>query len=134
MVPLFTFTDAAPWTYNAAAKYTRYVNSSTSFYDFELVNTYEDCRIWLFEGTITTPNPVATHDVPITFTDADAPLRGHIHRTTKPDEMRVVWNSRHNDDTPSVKWGIAPGVYIGSAQAEAATYDASDLCGDPAQT
>ena len=78
--------------------------------------------------------PVATHTTPITFTDINAPLRGHIARTTDASQMRVVWNSRNNDDNPTVKWGTAPGVYTDVAYAQSNTYFVTDLCGEPATT
>lgn len=52
---------------------------------------------------------------------------------TDPSSMRVVWNSRHNDDNPSVKWGTTPGgPYTSQAYADSYTYYKEDLCGEPA--
>lgn len=118
---------------NAAAKYTPNFNSTTTTYDFVMINSFEDAKIWLFEGTIEKFTAAASTPT-LTFADLNAPLRGHIHRTTDPSQMRVLWNSRNDNDNPAVKWGTAPGAYTGVAYAESATYAASDLCGDPAQT
>lgn len=71
----------------------------------------------------------------ITFTDLNAPLRGHLARTQDPTEMMVVWNSRNNDDNPQVRWGTtAGGPYPNTAFAESTTYFQDDLCGPPATT
>jgi acid phosphatase type 7 len=98
-----------------------------------MINSFEDAKVWLFEGTIEKFTAMASTPV-LTFTDLDAPLRGHIHRTADPSQMRVLWNSRNNNENAAVKWGASPGAYSGVAYAESATYAASDLCGDPAQT
>lgn len=126
----------APWTGNAAMKYTSYVTqASAGTYDFELVNTFDgDCRIWLFEGTIEAPVAVATHAQPIAFTDNAQPLRGHLARTAANDQMRAVWNAQALDAAAQVQWGTQSGVYTAAAVAEPHTYQASDMCGDPAAT
>lgn len=129
----------SPWTQQAAAKYiscsdiTGCEDGSVTYYDFELVNTYEDAAVWAFSGGLETPTPLARTPT-ITFTDLDVPLRGHITRLADPSQMLVVWNSRHNDDNPAVQWGYSSGVYTNTAFAESTTYTAEDLCGEPATT
>lgn len=61
-------------------------------------------------------------------------MRGHIARMTDPSTIRVVWNSRHNDDNPTVQFGTAPGIYTNTVYAESFTYGQDDLCGEPATT
>jgi hypothetical protein len=132
-IPAQPYPAAAPWTANAAIKYTNYLAAGTTdgYYDLELVNAYMDARIWLFEGTIEAPLAVASSPV-ITFTDNDAPLRGHIARTAANDQMRVVWNSKDQDESNVVQWGTATGVYTSSAASTPYTYAKEDMCGAPA--
>jgi hypothetical protein len=129
----------APWTATAPAKWIMCADipgcltSGEGYHDFELVNPYETVRIVAFSGGINTPSVLVASEV-ITFTDNAAPLRGHITRTRKPDEMQVVWNTAGQDATQRVKFGTAPGAYTGSAPATPHTYVVSDLCGAHATT
>lgn len=100
-------------------------------YSFELVNPYTDAKIVMFTNDTTVPVTLASTP-PIVFTDTNVPLRGKLTRTANPTEMRVVWNSPHNDDNPTVKWGTVSGTYTNQAYAESFTYTREDLCGPPA--
>lgn len=61
-------------------------------------------------------------------------MYGHLGRMDDPSSMRVVWNSRHNDDDPTVQVGTTPGQYTMTAYAESFTYGAEDVCGEPANS
>jgi hypothetical protein len=100
-------------------------------HDFVLVNMYETARIAAFTGGITKPTLLAA-SAPIAFSDNAAPLRGHVTRTRKPDEMQAVWNAAGLDAGQRVKFGTSPGVYTGVAYATPHTYTAADLCEEPA--
>ena len=80
----------APWTATAAAKWLPLPAGNTAFgsYVIALVNAYETATIALFNGSLAEPSVVA-ESPSITFLDADAPLRGHIARTSLPTEMLV---------------------------------------------
>ena len=129
----------APWTAQAPAKWLMCSAvagceaSGAGTYDFELVNTFQDCRIVAFTGGINAPVEVASSPV-ISFTDNAAPLRVHVMPTTKGSEMRVVWNTAHQDETQTVRWGTSSGAYTGSALAQPRTYTVDDMCGEPATT
>jgi hypothetical protein len=130
---------SAPWTATAPAKWIMCADipgcltSGAGYHDFELVNPFETAKIVVFTGGIDAPSFVVASEV-VSFTDNAAPLRGHVTRTRKPDEMQVVWNAAGLDAGQRVKFGTSPGVYTGVAYATPHTYTVSDLCGAPATT
>lgn len=125
------YPHTAPWTENAPAEYvdlTAAADGSAS-YAFRLVNSLTDAQVHAFAGSSQgTPARVASSG-PITFTDADAPMRVHLGRLQDPSTLRVIWNSRHNDDNPAVRWGFTQGgPYSNVAYAESFSYAREDLC------
>jgi hypothetical protein len=127
-----------PWTFNAPAKYISCSSmpgcntTGAGVYNFRLLTMFTDAKIVAFNNGTAYPVAVASSPV-LTFTDVDAPFHGHLGRTPDPSEMRVTWQSGHNDDNPTVMWGTTPGgPYPNVAFAESVTYTQDDLCGDPA--
>ena len=126
-----------PWLENAPAKFimcsdmTGCLENGAGTFNFELINPYTDAKIVMFTNGTTSPVTLASTP-PIAFSDSNVPLRGKITRMADPTLMRVVWNSPHNDDNPTVRWGYSSGVYTNEAYAESYTYTREDLCGDPA--
>lgn len=105
--------------------------SGSGYYDFEMINSFTTAGIKAFSGGYDAPVFLAsTPD--LTFTDTDAPMRGHLARVADPSEMLVVWHSAHADADAAVKWGTTPGgPYTGRAGSEPNTYGREDLCGFP---
>lgn len=136
-IPAQAYPASPPWTAAFPQKWVtcdsvQWASDGTATYDFILWNAFEDIALNLFSGSITTPKFVAGSG-PITFTDTDVPLRGHIARVpSEPTSMLVTWHSAHADADAAVRWGSAPGVYTSSAPAVAASYTKEDLCGLPA--
>lgn len=61
------------------------------------------------------------------------PLQVHLATTTDPTEMRVHWVSA-NVSAPAVFYGTSPDTLIHVAHATQRSYQASDMCHEPATT
>eukprot|EP01111_Echinosteliopsis_oligospora_P008248 TRINITY_DN2377_c0_g1_i1.p1 TRINITY_DN2377_c0_g1~~TRINITY_DN2377_c0_g1_i1.p1 ORF type:complete len:580 (-),score=162.90 TRINITY_DN2377_c0_g1_i1:5-1744(-) len=68
---------------------------------------------------------------PISFTNYNEPLQGHLSLTQAPSVMTLTWTSLHSS-SPSVQWGEKSGQYTEQAQATTNTYTQEDMCGSPA--
>lgn len=126
-----------PWLASSPAKWVLLssipgASRGVGKYTFILGNPYETVALHLFNGSISSPNLLASSPV-VSFVDAAAPLRGHIARTADPTTMNVTWHSIARDPSARVRWGSTSGVYPHSAPvAMTASYERSDMAGPPA--
>ena len=105
--------------------------AGAGYYDFEMINSFTTAAIMAFTGGYDAPVFLASTP-PLTFSDAEAPMRGHLARVADPSEMLVVWHSAFADADAAVQWGFTPGgPYTGRASSEPSTYAREDLCGFP---
>ena len=104
--------------------------TGAGYYDFEMINSFTTASIKAFGGGLDAPELLASTPI-LSFSDSDAPMRGHLARVADPSEMLVVWHSAHADADAAVMWGTAPGALSSRAASEPNTYGREDLCGFP---
>ncbi|XP_057306826.1 uncharacterized protein LOC130645009 isoform X4 [Hydractinia symbiolongicarpus] len=63
-----------------------------------------------------------------------APLQGHIAMTTKPTEMRVMWNSGEVHQPTVVKYGASKDLPLSEYETIVHTYTADSMCMSPANS
>jgi hypothetical protein len=106
-------------------------STGAGYYDFEMLNSFVTASVKAFTGGESAPVLLASTPL-ITFSDAEAPTRGHLARVADPSEMLVVWHSQFDDEDAMVVYGpTAGGPYPFNSSSEAATYQREDLCGFP---
>ena len=106
------------------------IASGAGSYAFNFINSFTTASVKAFGGGLNAPVLLGSTPL-LTFSDADAPMRGHLARVADPSEMLVVWHSAHADADAAVQWGLSPGAYSGRAASEPNTYAREDLCGFP---
>jgi len=128
-----------PWTENAPLKFIMCADipscleDGEAHFDFRLENCFEDMKIALFTGGIEAPFLLAESGT-ISFSDINAPLRGHLTRTASPNEMMVVWATKEMNPGAGVKWSETKGgpYTFFAPVVESRTHTKEDLCGPPA--
>eukprot|EP00936_MAST-01D_sp_MAST-1D-sp1_P002560 g2560.t1 len=64
----------------------------------------------------------------------EVPMHVRLARTAHSDEMRVSWTSSSSAHNHTVSWGFAANMLDRATAAATTTYQATDMCGEPART
>jgi hypothetical protein len=91
-----------------------------------VVNDKFDVSFVLFSGGVNTPAAV-TSPVEVAMTSQASYMFGHITRWYGLDEMMVVFSSKFDNGTASVRWGLSPSSLSTVVVAESYTYGTEDL-------
>jgi hypothetical protein len=122
----------APLKYQYAGVSPTHMNGGFGSLAFRMVNMRADVGFVFFRDGIDHP-VVAAVSNSVTFQNPNEPLQVHLALTRDPKTMSVSWVSGAVSN-PQVKWGVSSGQYSYTSKAVWSTYNASNLCGEPAAT
>ena len=124
-----------PFTTPAPIKFISGTQLAKGFFNFKVTNMRTDINWVLFEGSLnesTNFYPRALSS-PVQFTDQPLPQHGRLSRTSSTDEIQLSWTQTTCVGC-SVEWGVSQAQLDRQTTQPptTTTYQASDLCGVPA--
>ena len=107
-----------------------YLKTGKGSLRFRLTNTRSSVAIYMFQGGLGNPLPIAKWKEPVTFEDENEPLSPRISADDGTKELRLTWSSKSSTQ-PVLRWGRKSGHYENLVAAKTTFFNKSSLFGLP---